>query len=683
MTKLHAIILTLGIIAVGAVLFFSASNSDKQEANPPKNAMLTTPAADEVNVTEVSTDKIKQVEMKEMQMDREPVEMRELQQGEMLSDDELATLYTNDDSDTGAVFGMAMHGDPKYDVGETLSYVNPAAPKGGTFRMHAIGTFDNVHPFILKGSPAAGSTLPFDTLLYSTEDEAFSEYGLIAESFEMPADRSSVTFNLRPEAKFHDGHPITADDVVWTLETLQAKGHPFYRAYYANVVKAVKENDHRVRFEFDVTGNRELPLIMGQMPVLPKHYWDGKSFDSTTLEAPLGSGPYKIASVDPGRRIVYERVEDYWGKDLPMMKGRHNFDRISYDYYRDDTVALQAFLAGEYDFRQENTAKLWKTAYNTSSVNNGEIVLKERPHMLPAGMQGFIFNTRRDAFKERAVRQAINYAFDFEWSNKQFAYDTYTRTDSYFENSELASSGLPDGRELQILNKYRDQLPPELFTKEFSVPKTSGSGKDSRRNLSTGINILQNAGWELNDNGLREKDGTVLDFEILLNNAAFERWAAPFVQNLKRMGIEANIRVVDAAQYQNRMDSFDFDMTVGTFGQSNSPGNEQRDYWHSEKAAENGSRNLIGISDPVVDALIDEIIKAPNRQELVTRTRALDRVLLWNYYVVPHWHIDYFRLAYWDRFGQPSAAPPYGLAIPDTWWEKATQKPADNSQSSE
>lgn len=683
MTKLHAIIFTLGLIAVGAVLFFTAAGSDGQETNAPQTASLTMPNADEINVTEVSTDKVKTAEIEDMQPPRDPIEMNVLEDGETLSDQEMAKVFDSDDQDIGPVFGIAMHGDPKYQDGETLSYVNPSAPKGGTFRMHAIGTFDNVHPFILKGAPAAGSTLPYDTLLYNTDDEAFSEYGLLAASFEMPADRSSVTFNLRPEARFHDGEPITADDVIWTLETLQSKGHPFYRAYYANVVKAVKENDHRVRFEFDVIGNRELPLIMGQMPVLPQHYWQDKTFDSTTLTPPLGSGPYKIATVDAGRRIVYERVEDYWAADLPLVKGRHNFDRISFDYYRDDTIALQAFLVGEYDFRQESTAKLWKTAYNTEAVNSGKIVLKERPHMLPAGMQGFIFNTRRDIFKDRTVREAINYAFDFEWSNKQFAFGTYTRTGSYFENSELASSGLPEGRELEILNQYRDQLPAELFTQEFTVPVTDGSGQDHRRNLRQGIALLNEAGWTLNDNDIRVKDGTSLEFEILLSNAAFERWAAPFVQNLERMGIKANIRVVDAAQYQNRMDSFDFDMTVGTFGQSNSPGNEQRDFWHSDKATENGSRNLMGVSDPVVDALIDMIIQAPNREELVTRTRALDRVLLWQYYVVPHWHIDYFRLAYWDRFGQPTAAPPYGLGIPETWWQQSAELPVENNSTTE
>ena len=687
MKLFHAVILVLGLTAIGAVLFFSASTTDQQETVVPEDTQIVAEQPDQavetqdvdtgedVQVTEVSSDRVVEGEMRDMNMEGAIEDMG----GERMPTDEGMAAMPEDeneeavipDAPVGPVFGMAMHGEPKYQKGDTLSYVNPSAPKGGEIKLHAIGTFDNVNPFILKGSPAAGSTMPYDTLLYSTEDEAFSEYGLLAESFEMPADRSSVTFNLRPEARFHDGTPVTAEDVVWTLNTLQNDGHPFYRAYYANVSEVTAENDHRVRFDFDVSGNRELPLIVGQMPILPKAYWEGKTFASTTLTPPMGSGPYKLDEVTPGRRVVYERVEDYWGKDLPMSKGRHNFDRIIYDYYRDDTVALQAFLAGEYDFRQENTAKLWKTSYNTNSVKSGDIVLKERPHMLPSGMQGFIFNTRNPVFQERAVRQAINYAFDFEWSNKQFAFDTYTRTDSFFENSELSSSGTPSGDELALLEPYRDQLPPELFTQEFSVPKTTGSGSDHRRNLRQGIEILNNAGWTLNENGLREKDGTVLNFEILLNNQAFERWASPFVQNLERMGIQSNIRVVDAAQYQNRMDGFDFDMTVGTFGQSNSPGNEQRDFWSSEKASEPGSRNLIGVNDPVVDALIDKIIQAPDREDLVTATQALDRVLLWNYYVVPHWHIDYFRLAYWDKFGYPSAVPPYGLAVVDTWWANA------------
>lgn len=568
----------------------------------------------------------------------------------------------------GPVFGMAMHGEAKYGPDDHLEYANPNAVKGGTLQLSAIGTFDNLNPFIVKGVPAAGSNMPYDTLLFNTQDEAFSEYGLVAESFEMPEDRSSVTFNLRKIAKFHDGHPITAEDVKWTLETLTTVGHPFYRAYYANVKKVVVENDHRVRFEFDMVENRELPLIVGQMPVLPKHYWENLSFASTTLNAPLGSGPYKITEVEAGRTITYERVKEYWAKDLPMMQGLHNFDNITYDYYRDDTVALQAFLAGEYDFRRENTAKTWQTGYDGPAVQKGHIAKLERKHSLPSGMQGFIFNIRRDVFKDKAVRQAMNYAFDFEWSNKQFAYGTYNRTTSYFENSELASRNLPKGRELEILEQFRDGLPPEVFDKEFTIPKTDGSGRSHRTVLREGIAILENAGWTLNDQDIREKDGVQLKFEILLNNPSFERWSAPLIQNLKRMGIIASIRVVDPAQYQNRIDSFDFDMVISTFGQSLSPGNEQRDFWHSEKANLNGSRNLIGINNPVIDVLIDMVIQAPDRDELIMRTRALDRVLLWNYYVIPQWHLDYFRLAYWDKFGRPDVSPPYGLGITETWW---------------
>lgn len=573
----------------------------------------------------------------------------------------------------GPVHGMAMHGEARYAPGETLSYANPDAPKGGSFRTYAIGTFDNLNPYILRGVAAAGANLPYDTLMYNTEDEAFSEYGLLAESFEMPEDRSSVTFNLRPEAHFHDGEPLTAADVIWSFETLKEKGHPFYRAYYANVADAVAENDHRVRFDFDVSGNRELPLIMGQMPVFPEHYWADKDFAQTTLTPPMGSGPYKIAEVNPGRSVTYERVEDYWGRDLPLNAGRHNFDRISYEYYRDDTVALQAFLAGEYDFRMENTAKTWETGYTGDAVEDGKIIKMERPHHLPTGMQGFIFNIRRDIFQDKDVRRAINHAFDFEWSNRQFAYGAYARTKSYFENSELAARNLPQGQELEILNEFRDQLPPELFTDAFSLPETAGTGADMRRYLREGANILQEAGWHLNENGLREKDGVVLRFQILLNNASFERWTGPFIQNLRRMGIEADMRVVDSAQYQNRMDDFDFDMTISTFGQSLSPGNEQRDFWHSSNANTPGSRNLIGIEDPVVDALIDMVIQAPDREALIARTRALDRVLLWGHYLVPQWHIDHFRLAFWNKFGHPERAPAYGLGVTDIWWEKPGQ----------
>lgn len=573
------------------------------------------------------------------------------------------------------VHALAMHGDPKYPADFThFEYTNPAAPKGGTLRLAAMGTFDNLNPYILKGVGAPGSMLPFQTLLTNASDEAFTEYGLLAKSIEMPEDRGQVTFNLYPEARWHDGTPLTADDVVWTFNTLMEKGHPFYKAYYANVEKVTAENKHRVTFKFNMTGNRELPLIMGQMPVLPKHFFEGKDFAQTTLQPIVGSGPYKVKSVKDGSRITYERVKDWWAKDLPVVKGQYNFDEIVYDLFRDETVLLQALFSGNYDVRIENIAKAWNEEYdNQRAVKEGWIKREEIPHSLPAGMQGFVFNIRRDVFKDPQVRAALNYAFDFEWSNKKFAGGKYKRTDSYFENSELAAEGLPAGKELEILEPFRDRLPESVFTMIYKNPVTSGGGHDVRRNLATAKNMLAKAGWQVGNAGMLEKDGRPFKFEILLNSDSFLRWIAPMVENLKRLGIEASVRVVDTAQYQNRMDTFDFDMTVATFGQSLSPGNEQRDFWGSEKADVNGSRNIIGIKSPVVDALIDQIIVAPDRETLIAACRALDRVLLSGHYVIPNWHINYHRVAYWNKFGHPAVPPKYALGITDTWWYDAAQ----------
>ncbi len=571
------------------------------------------------------------------------------------------------------VHALAMHGDPKYPVDFThFEYANPDAPKGGSLRLAASGTFDNLNPYILKGIAAPGSSLVFQTLLLNADDEAFTEYGLIAKSIEMPEDRGQVTFNLYPEARWHDGKPLTADDVVWTFNTLMEKGHPFFKAYYANVVKAEAENKHRVTFKFNMTGNRELPLIMGQMPVLPKHYFEGKDFAATTLEPIVGSGPYKIKSVKDGSRITYDRVKDWWAKDLPVMKGQYNFDEIIYDLFRDETVLLQALFSGNYDFRNENIAKAWNEEYDSQrAVKEGWVIKEEIPHSLPAGMQGFAFNIRRDMFQDPQVRRALNYAFDFEWSNKKFAGGKYKRTDSFFENSELAASGLPEGQELEILEPYRDQLPPEVFTTVYKNPETSGSGQDMRRNLAKAKDMLAEAGWTIGKTGRLEKDGKTFKFEILIQSDAFVRWISPMIDNLKRLGIEANVRVVDTAQYQNRMDTFDFDMTVATFGQSLSPGNEQRDFWGSEKADVNGARNIIGIKNPVVDALIDKIIVAPDRETLVATTRALDRVLLSGHYLIPHWYVGYHRVAYWNKFGHPATPPKYALGVLNTWWYDA------------
>jgi microcin C transport system substrate-binding protein len=565
--------------------------------------------------------------------------------------------------------GIAMHGEPKYGPDFAhLDYADPTAPKGGEIRLAAIGdAFDTLNPFTLRGTAAAGAATPFETLTTSTSDEAFTEYGVLAESIEVPDDRSWVAFTLRPQAAWHGGRPITVDDVIFSFETLKTKGHPFYRAYYASVAKAERIGDRKIRFGFTGGVNRELPLIMGQLPVLPKHYWEGKNFETTTLEIPLGSGPYKIASFEPGRSVVLKRVKDYWGKDLPINIGQDNWDSIRYDYYRDTTVALEAFKAGSYDFRNENSAKNWATAYEIPQVADGRIIKELIPDERTQGMQGFVFNIRRDKFKDRAVRQALAYAFDFEWTNKTLFYGQYTRTKSYFAGGELASTGLPAGAELEILEKYRGQVPEDVFTTAYEPPSTDGSG-NNRANLRKGLEILKGAGWVVRGGKLvNTASGATMEFEILLNDPVFERICQPLVQNLDRLGVQARIRIVDTAQYQNRIDEFDFDVIVATFGQSESPGNEQRDFWSSQSADTKGSRNVIGIKHPVVDDLINMVIAAPDREGLVLRTHALDRVLLWGHYVIPQWHLPADRIVYWNRFSRPAKNPKFGVVL-NTWW---------------
>ncbi len=563
---------------------------------------------------------------------------------------------------------LAMHGAPKYPAGFShFDYAVPAAPKGGEIRLHAIGTFDTLNGLALKGVAAAGLGLTYDTLLTNADDEAFTEYGLLAETIEVPEDRSWVAFTLRKEARWHDGRPITAADVVFTLETLKTKGLPRFRAYYADVLRAEAQGERKVRFHFAPGDNRELPLIVGQLPILPRHYWEGREFDKTTLEPPLGSGPYRVESHDPGRSIAYARVATYWGRDLPVNRGRHNFDRIRYDYYRDATVALEAFKAGEYDFREENVAKSWATAYDAPAIRQKLILKEELRHERPTGMQGFVFNLRRPLFQDRRVREALAHAFDFEWSNQNLFYGQYTRTASYFSNSELASRGLPSPPELALLEPLRPQLPPEVFTREYRPPVTDGTG-NIRDNLKRAVALLQEAGWTVQGGKLaRAATGEPFRFEVLLNAPTWERIALPYAKNLERLGIEARVRTVDVAQYQKRVEEFDFDVIVDVFGQSLSPGNEQRDLWGSAAAREPGSSNTIGIADPAVDRLVDLVIAAPDRDALIQRTRALDRVLLWGHYVIPHWHIRTFRVAYWDRLGRPPTVPRYALGF-DTWW---------------
>jgi microcin C transport system substrate-binding protein len=579
------------------------------------------------------------------------------------------------------VHGIAMHGSPKYGPDfKHFDYVNPAAPKGGNIRLSAIGTFDTFNPYTIKGVPAAGiGGFVYETLMTGPQDEAFTEYGKLAESVEMPKDRSWVAFTLRKEARWHDGKPVTVEDVIFSLNALKTKGRPFYRFYYRGIAKAEKAGERRVKFMFGVGENRELPLIVGQLPILPKHAWDGKDFSKTTLESPIGSGPYKVKSFEAGRSITLERVKNYWGAKLPVEVGQHNFDEIRFDYYRDSTVALEAFKSGEYDFRQENTSKIWATGYDspafTKRLYKKQMIRNENP----TGMQGFIFNTRKDYFQNPILRKALAYAFDFEWTNKNLFYGQYSRTKSFFSNSELASTGLPSAEELKILTPLKAKIPPEVFTQTYEPPGTDGTGR-LRKNLRQAKKLLQQAGWTVKNKILvNNETGKPLKFEILLISPAFERVVLPFTRNLKRLGIIATVRTVETAQYRKRLDTFDFDMIVSSFGQSLSPGNEQMSFWGSAAAARTGGRNYIGIKDPVIDKLIDLVIAAPDREALIARTRALDRVLLWNHYIIPQWHIQSYRVAFWDKFGKPAKSPRYGLGF-NTWWVDTAKANALNSK---
>jgi microcin C transport system substrate-binding protein len=577
---------------------------------------------------------------------------------------------------TTVAHAIAMHGQPKYGLDfKHFDYVDPNAPKGGSVRLGVRGTFDTLNRFIPKGVPGAGDAT--ETLLTSSADEPFTEYGLIAESLEWPEDRSWVIFTLRPEARWHDGKPITVEDVIFSLDILKTKGRPFYRFYYGSIKKAEKVGPRKVKFTFAEAGNRELPLIAGQIPILPKHYWEseGRDFSKTTLEPPLGSGPYRITNFEAGRHIVVERVKDYWGAHLPVRRGRSNFNSLRYEYYFDETVLRQALKAGKLDYRQENQAKAWALDYDTPAVRDGRLKLNEIGHKNPTGMQAFVINSRRQVFKDRKLRRALAYAFDFEWSNRNLFFSQYTRTESYFSNSELASTGLPKGEELAVLEGYRGRVPDEVFTQVYKAPKTDGSGWP-RDNLSRAFALLAEAGWVVRDMKLvNAETGKRLKFEILLYSTTFERVALPFKRNLTRLGIDARVRLVDTSQYINRLREFDFDIIVGGWGQSESPGNEQRGYWSSAAAASPAAQNLIGIKDPVVDELIELVISAPSRQSLVNRTRALDRVLLWGHYVIPNWHARVDRIASWDKFSRPAITPRHGTNL-DYWWLDAAKDAA-------
>ncbi len=567
---------------------------------------------------------------------------------------------------------IAMHGKPKYAANFShFDYTSEKATKGGTIRQFGFGSFDSFNSFVAKGNPADGLGLLFDTLMAPSADEPFSMYGLIAETIEYPDDRSWVIFNINPKARFNDGHPVDASDVVFTFNTLMEKGSPLYQFYYQAVDHVEKLGVLKVKFVFKEKNNRELPLIVGQLPVFPEHFWRDKDFSESTLEVPLGSGPYVIGSYDSGRQVVFRRAADYWAIDHPVNRYRYNFDRIIFDYYRDMNVALEGLKAGEYDIRKENVSKFWAVSYNGPGIQTGALKKETFADHTPAGLQAFFFNLRKPKFQNMAMRKALLYAFDFEWTNDALFYGAYRRSKSFFENSELASSGLPEGRELDILNEYKDQLREEVFTTPYAPPVTDGSGRN-RPNLRKAKAFLDAAGYKVVDNQLIDPDTQQpVTIEFLAYLPTFERVINPYIQNLKILGIQAHIRMVDTSQYINRLRNFDFDIMSRIQPQGQSPGNEQFELWSSTSADRPGAQNYTGIKHPVVDALLQRIVSAPTREELVAVTRALDRVLLHENIMVPQWYLDQHRIAYWDKFDHPETLPLYDVSFQETiytWW---------------
>ena len=563
---------------------------------------------------------------------------------------------------------------PKYAENfEHFAYVNPEAPKGGAVNMSAYGSFESLNPFLLKGQPAAGIFLLFDSLMESSQDEPFSMYGLLASDISIADDGLSVTFTLDKDARFSTGKPVTADDVKYSYDTLVSPAAtPFYRNYWADVGKAVVQSKRKIKFVFK-RANAELPMIMAQLPVFSPDWTGDKPFDQVVLDKPVGSGPYQIESVDLGKTISYVRNPDYWAKNKSIRKGMYNFDRITYKYYRDDTVMFEAFKAGEYDFHFENTSKRWATQYNGRQFDSGEIIKTTIHHQNNQGIQGFAFNIRKPIFRDRRVRQALNLSFDFEWVNANLFYGQYIRSNSYYSNSELAAPALPDEAELRLLKKHEKVLSPIAFLPKAPPPSTSPPGS-LRANLRQASRLLKEAGWSVKDGVLVDDKGEPFEFEFILAQKAFEPVVAAWDQALKKLGIAMHYRMLDTAIFQQRADSFDFDMMVVGYGASQSPGNELRDMFYSGSANKNGSRNYIGIADPGIDAMIDEVIYAKDRRRLVTAAHALDRVLWAGTYLVPNWYIDYHRVAYWNKFDYPEHFPKY-LANPpgymlEAWWMK-------------
>ena len=555
-----------------------------------------------------------------------------------------------------------------------FDWVEPNAPKGGRIRQWVMGTYDTLNRFPdNKGRPAVAVDLIYDRLMVSSPDEPATAYAHIAEWVSHPADFSSATVRLRSTARFHDGKPITADDVLFSLEALKKVSH-FYSAYYKNVTAAEKNGDHEVTFRFDVKGNRELPMIICELPILPRHYWQGtgangepRDLGKSTLEPPLGSGPYRIKEMDVGRSITYERIKDWWAKDLPATKGQWNFDEVKYVYYLNKISAFEDFKAGNLEYWVEPSAKDWATGFDFDAVKRGLVKRHEVPIKRVQSMQGFVLNLRRPQFQDARVRRAFDLALNFDWINKNLFYEQYIRADSYFGSSELQATGLPQGRELEILKEIAGSVPPEVFSTAYKSP-VNATPEDVRKNLSHATKLLAEAGWQVKNGVLTNAEGVQLSAEFLLVQPDFERVVLPYKGILEKLGIKASVRTVDTSQYQRRYDTFDFDIIVGSFPQSLSPGNEQRDFWGSAAASKEGSHNLIGIKNPAIDTLIEKIVLAKDRADLVAATRALDRVLLWNHYVVPQWRAPFDRIAIWDTFGRPARLPTQTAAFLQVWW---------------
>lgn len=568
----------------------------------------------------------------------------------------------------GPSHGLSTFGDLKYRSDfKHFEYVNPSAPKGGEIKLSSVGGFDNLNPFILKGEAEDYATLPFETLMEGSGDEPDAMYGLIAKTVEVASDRSYALFTLRSEARFHDGTQVTAEDVIWSFETVRTNGHPRFRLTYRDIEKAEVVGKDQVKFIFKPGENRDLPLIAAGTPVLSKVFFAANEFGKTTLAPVLGSGPYQVEKVEAGRSITYRRTANYWGKDLPVNVGRHNFERIHVDYYRDRDVAIEGFKSYDYDFREEFTSKTWATGYDLPAVKKGQVVLGTLRDERPSGTQAWFLNLRRDKFKDVRVREAFAYAFDFEWTNKNLFYGLYGRTKSVFENTDLAARDMPGESERALLEPFRDTLPADLFSKPITFPTTDGSG-NNRDNLRRSASLLKEAGWLVKDAKLKNAKGELLEVEFLTFEPASARAYAPFVKSLERLGVVVRIRVVDSAQYRKRVEEYDFDITSARFVMSLTPGSEQRNMWGSESADVPGSYNLAGIKNPAIDALIEKLVAAKDRDALTAAARALDRVILANYYLIPQWFKGTHNIAYWNKFGFQAVKPKYAPGYPDTWW---------------